>query len=171
MSPECKQTHPKSYKTHPGLALIRSPKVWLDWPYKHMSHTFTEERQVLFQKFFETNSMKYWKLVCQASLQAILKIKKHCYPVTTRHKEVTTIAARVAFFTDGCAYCKIKAWLPGPHNETPDLRGQIKYPYISEMFNTVTRNPTKSEGMFPQGTAILVRRQGGSIDCAQLTHS
>ena len=35
--------------------------------------------------------------------------KKHCYPVITRHKEVTAIAAGV-YFTDRCAYCKSRPY-------------------------------------------------------------
>lgn len=67
----------------------------------------------------------------------------------------------------------VKAWLPGPRDKTQDTKPKSSddITFIYEVINTVTRNPTECEGMFPQRTVGLVRGQGGSVGCIELAHS
>lgn len=115
------------------------------------------------------------QLVCQAHLQVFLKKKKkkHCYPVITRHKEVTAIAVGVKF-TDRCAYCKSRpdylVLMTKHKKKKPKTSNDITF--ISMKWSiSLPGIPQSLKACFHRERQVLVRGQGGSVGCIELAHS
>lgn len=101
------------------------------------------------------------------------KKKKHCYPVITRHKEVTAIAVGVKF-TDRCAYCKSRpdylVLMTKHKKKKPKTSNDITF--ISMKWSiSLPGIPQSLKACFHRERQVLVRGQGGSVGCIELAHS